>query len=61
MGLSACPAAVVATPVEIVWEFLAHPARYAEWIDGQVDHPVFVAIMICSELHQHMKGMHSDA
>ena len=38
MGLSVCPAAVVAAPVEVVWEFLAHPARYSEWIDGQVDH-----------------------
>lgn len=38
MGLSVCPASVVAAPVEVVWELLANPARYSEWVDGQVDH-----------------------
>ncbi|HEY6406813.1 MAG TPA: hypothetical protein VIY29_05030 [Ktedonobacteraceae bacterium] len=36
MGLSVCPAAVVAAPVEVVWELL-QPARFNEWIDGRVE------------------------
>ena len=36
MGLSVCPAAVVAAPVEVVWEFL-HPENFNEWIDGRVE------------------------
>lgn len=34
MSLSVCPAAIVAVPVEDVWELLAHPSRYDEWWDA---------------------------
>jgi hypothetical protein len=37
MGLSVCPTAVVAAPVEVVWENLVHWERYAEWADVQVE------------------------
>lgn len=37
MGLTVCPAEIVAAPVEVVWECLAHPARYGEWADAQVE------------------------
>ncbi len=37
MGLTVCPAAVVAAPVEVVWENLAHWERYADWADVQVE------------------------
>lgn len=33
MGLTVCPAAVVAAPVEVVWENLVHWQRYSEWFD----------------------------
>ncbi|HLY31711.1 MAG TPA: SRPBCC family protein [Ktedonobacterales bacterium] len=36
MGLSVCPAATVAAPVETVWELLAYPERYGEWADARV-------------------------
>jgi hypothetical protein len=39
MSLSVCPAAIVAAPVEIVWQLL-QPARLAEWADGQVESSV---------------------
>ncbi len=39
MGLSVCPAAIVAAPVEVVWDLL-QPGRLSEWIDGTVDPPV---------------------
>ncbi len=37
MGLSVCPAAVVAAPVELVWENLVQWERYAGWADVQVE------------------------
>jgi hypothetical protein len=37
MGLSVCPAAVVAAPVEVVWENLVQWERYSEWTDVQVE------------------------
>ena len=37
MGLSVCPAAVVAAPVEVVWENLTQWERYADWADVQVE------------------------
>ena len=37
MGLTVCPAAVVAAPVEVVWENLVQWERYAEWADVQVE------------------------
>lgn len=38
MGVSVCPAANVAAPVEEVWELLMHPARYDdEWWDIQIE------------------------
>ncbi len=40
MGLSVCPAAIVAAPAEVVWGVLMQPAKYGEWIDGQVDRVV---------------------
>jgi hypothetical protein len=33
MGLTVCPTAVVAAPVEVVWENLIHWERYSEWFD----------------------------
>ncbi|MBA2394411.1 MAG: hypothetical protein H0V70_16910 [Ktedonobacteraceae bacterium] len=39
MSLNVCPAAIVAAPVEVVWDLL-RPARLSEWADGQVDAPV---------------------
>lgn len=39
MGLSVCPAAIVAAPVDVVWS-LIQPERLSLWIDGQVDAPI---------------------
>jgi hypothetical protein len=39
MGLSVCPAAIVAAPIEVVWDLL-RPARLSEWADGNVEPPV---------------------
>ena len=36
MGFSVCPTAVVAAPVEVVWENLVEWERYADWADVQV-------------------------
>ncbi len=33
MGLSVCPAAIVAAPVEVVWENLVQWEHYSEWAD----------------------------
>ena len=37
MGLTVCPAAVVAAPVEVVWGNLVQWERYFEWADVQVE------------------------
>jgi hypothetical protein len=37
MGFTVCPTAVIAAPVEVVWENLVHWERYAEWADVQVE------------------------
>src|SRR5690349_2253910 len=37
MGLTVCPAAIVAAPVEVVWRNLVEWERYAEWADVQPD------------------------
>jgi hypothetical protein len=37
MGLTVCPAAVVAAPVEVVWENLIQWERYSEWADVQAE------------------------
>jgi hypothetical protein len=39
MGLSVCPAAIVAAPIDVVWS-LVQPERLSQWIDGTVDAPV---------------------
>lgn len=36
MGLSVCPFAIVAAPVEIVWANLTEWERYSEWADVRV-------------------------
>ena len=36
MGLTVCPAAIVAAPVEVVWGNLVQWERYLEWADVQV-------------------------
>lgn len=36
MGLTVCPAAVVAAPIEVVWENLVQWERYSEWFDRSV-------------------------
>jgi uncharacterized protein YndB with AHSA1/START domain len=38
MGLNVCPTVVVKAPVEVVWSFLANPAKFNEWVDGRVEH-----------------------
>ncbi len=37
MPVSVCPAAIVAAPVEDLWELLAQPSRYEEWADFQTE------------------------
>ncbi|MGO8947242.1 MAG: SRPBCC family protein [Ktedonobacterales bacterium] len=37
MGLTVCPTAIVAAPVEVVWENLVQWERYSEWADVQVE------------------------
>src|SRR5512140_170194 len=37
MGLTVCPAAVVAAPVEVVWANLVEWDRYLEWADVWVE------------------------
>lgn len=37
MSLTVCPAALVAAPVECVWELLAEPALFDEWWDAHTD------------------------
>jgi len=37
MGLSVCPAAIVAAPVETVWSLLDNPVQFNEWADGKVE------------------------
>ena len=36
MGLSVCPSATVAAPVEMVWANLVQWERYSDWADVQV-------------------------
>ena len=40
MGLSVCPVAVVAAPVESVWELLADPTLYDTWWDARTERVV---------------------
>jgi hypothetical protein len=37
MGLTVCPAAVVAAPVAVVWENLVQWERWSEWADVQAE------------------------
>jgi hypothetical protein len=37
MGFAVCPTAIVAAPVEVVWEHLVQWERYADWADVQVE------------------------
>jgi hypothetical protein len=37
MGLTVCPVAIVAAPVEVVWANLVPWERYLEWADVQVE------------------------
>lgn len=37
MGFTLCPAAVVAAPVESVWELLSEPTLYDEWWDARME------------------------
>ncbi len=37
MGLTVCPAAVVAAPVESVWELLSEPTLYDIWWDARTE------------------------
>ncbi len=36
MSLTVCPAAIIAAPIETVWELLDNPVRFDEWADGKV-------------------------
>src|SRR5512139_149755 len=40
MGLTVCPAAVVAAPIESVWELLSEPALRDEWWDARTERVV---------------------
>jgi hypothetical protein len=40
MGFTICPMAVVAAPVESVWELLSEPTLYDEWWDARTEHIV---------------------
>jgi len=35
--LSACPAATVTAPIEIVWKLLTTPAGYETWVNARVE------------------------
>ena len=37
MGFTLCPSAVVAAPVESVWELLCEPTLYDEWWDARTE------------------------
>jgi len=37
MSLNVCPAAMVAAPIEDVWELISNLARYGEWADARVE------------------------
>jgi Polyketide cyclase / dehydrase and lipid transport len=37
MGFTLCPAAVVAAPVESVWELLSEPTLYDAWWDAHME------------------------
>lgn len=37
MGFNICPAAIVAAPVESVWELLSEPTLYDEWWDAHME------------------------
>lgn len=37
MGVSVCPATVIAAPIERVWALLADPASWPAWMDAQVE------------------------
>lgn len=37
MGITICPAAAVAAPVESVWEVLADPTTYDTWWDARTE------------------------
>ena len=36
MGLTVCPSAIVAAPVELVWENLVQWERYSEWFSADL-------------------------
>jgi len=36
MGLTVCPVAVVAAPVEVIWGNLIHWERYSEWFSADL-------------------------
>jgi len=40
MSLNVCPAAMVAAPIEYVWELISNLARFGEWADVRVEHIV---------------------
>lgn len=37
MGITLCPAAIVAAPVESVWDLLSEPTLYNEWWDARME------------------------
>jgi uncharacterized protein YndB with AHSA1/START domain len=37
MGFNVCPVAVVAAPVESVWELLSEPTLYDQWWDARTE------------------------
>ena len=38
MGISVCPIAVIAAPVERVWSLVVDPAQWAYWADASLEH-----------------------
>jgi uncharacterized protein YndB with AHSA1/START domain len=38
VGISVCPTAVIAAPVERVWSLVVDPAQWAYWADARLEH-----------------------
>ena len=36
MSITVCPAAIIAAPIEMVWQLLDNPAQFDEWADGTI-------------------------
>jgi hypothetical protein len=57
IGISACPAALVAAPVEDVWELLSQPARYDDWSDAHLERAIPEGPVVEGLLTPRMAGL----